>query len=189
MSRIPKPLSLIQHRIPLISCTIACLLIPALADSKTFSAESVAETNSGNSQVHQQCITVAEWFRRYDEIRRRAEMTRSEKLQSFGLVSKRPDKRNAALASHMIQKYTMAVSAMKELESTPKTRELQNGYIEYFTTARKLMTDYLDAQEQVPITNQDLMMTKGNLEEVDKKNKKLDAELRKQFAIPRHKHS
>jgi hypothetical protein len=169
-------------------CAIACLFTPAFAEPRTSGTESAAEARTEKNQAQQQSITAAEWFTRYDEIRRRAEMTIVEKLQSFGLAFKKADKRNAALASRMIRKYTTALSAMKELESTPETKELQDGYIEYFTAARQLMTDCLDVQEQVPSTNQSLMSTKRELEELDKKNKKLDAELRRKYVISKHKH-
>ena len=89
----------------------------------------------------------------------------------------------------MIEKYSTAITGMKKLQSTPETRELQQGYIEYFSKACQLFADYVDAQKVVPFTNKTFIPTKKKLEELDKRNKKLDDELKKKFAISKHKHS
>jgi len=116
-------------------------------------------------------------------------MTMGDKFQSFLLAASKPQKRNAALASRMIKKYATAASEMKKLQSMPETRELQEGYTQYFIKARQLFTDYLDGQKVVPFTNQSLIPIKQKLEELDKTNKMLDVELRKQYRISKHKHS
>lgn len=184
-----KVMPLRQQRISLAICTMAYLFAPTLGLSKNASVESQTKPGSEMQEVRQPSVTPKEWFSRYDQIRRGAEMTMADKFQSLLLASKRPEKRNAALASRMIQKYTTALTEMKQLESIPETKELQDGYIEYFNTARQIFSGYLDAQHQVPFTNQSLMPPKKKLEELDKKNKTLDADLRQRYLITKHKHS
>lgn len=99
------------------------------------------------------------------------------------------DKNNAALAERMIKKYTVATSEIKQLRPTPETRELQRGYTEYFSSARLLFTDFLKAERTVPFSIKQLTPAKNRLETLDKNNKRIDAELRKKFGIPKHKHS
>lgn len=116
-------------------------------------------------------------------------MTLGDKFQSLLLSASKPEKKNAALATRMLKKYTTSLSAMKELTAIPETKDLQDSYIEYFSTARRLFSDYLDAQTKVPFTNESLVLTKKKLEELDKKNKLLDKELREMYMINKHKHS
>lgn len=116
-------------------------------------------------------------------------MTTGDKFQSLLLSAKKPLPTNAALASRMIKKYTIAIAAMKALPPIPQTRKLQNGYIEYFTTARQLFSRYLVAQKAVPFTNEALISTKRKLQELDRTNKSLDDELRSKYLIAEHKHS
>ncbi|MBX9691264.1 MAG: hypothetical protein K2Z81_02700 [Cyanobacteria bacterium] len=133
--------------------------------------------------------TIRDWFSQYDQIRRDAEMTTGDKWQSLHLNAKKPKPSNAALASRMMAKYETSLTDMKKLKSTGETRQLQDGYIEYFTTARQLFSDYLTAQEALPFTNQALIPTKKKLQELDRKNRRLDDDLRKKYKIARHKHS
>lgn len=134
-------------------------------------------------------MTVIEWFDKYDQIRRDAEMTMADKWQSMLLQARKPEPKNAALATRMSTKYSCALSAMKKLGSRPETKALQVGYIEYFLTARQLFEDYLVAQKAVPFTNKALVPTKKKLEILDKKNKKIDDALRREYIIKKHKHS
>lgn len=115
-------------------------------------------------------------------------MTLRDKLQSILLAATKPEKKNAALASRMIEKYATAVSEMNKLPSVAETRELQAGYITYFSTARQLFSDYREAQKVVPFKTQSFTPIRKQLEELDQQNKKLDAELRKQYRIGKHKH-
>jgi hypothetical protein len=178
----------IHYRLPVIICILACLLWTAEAPAKRADVAPGATVRSTKREPHQRSASVTKWFSKYDQIRRDAEMTLGDKLQSLLLAAAKPDKKNAALASRMIEKYTTAVSEMNKLQSVPETRRLQVGYIEYFSTARQLFGDYLHAQKVVPFTNRSLIPTKKKLEQLDKTNKKLDDELRKQYIITRHKH-
>lgn len=134
-------------------------------------------------------LSVREWFDRYDQIRRDAEMTMADKWQSMLLQAKKPEAKNAALATRMSTKYSRALSEMKRLGSTPETKALQVGYIEYFTSARQLFEDYLVAQNTVPFSNQSLVPTKKKLELLDRKNKMIDDALRREYIIKKHRHS
>jgi hypothetical protein len=118
-------------------------------------------------------LTVSEWFNKYDQIRRDAEMTMADKWQSMLLQARKPEQKNAALATRMSAKYGRALFEMKKLGSTPETKALQVGYIEYFATARQLFEDYLVAQKAVPFSNKSLVPTKKKLEVLDKKTKEL----------------
>lgn len=131
---------------------------------------------------------VTEWFKKYDQIRRDAEETNKEKCQSLFLGENKPDKNNVILATEMTAKYTVAHAAMKRLPSTPETRELQTGYIEYFNSARQLFSEFLKAEKTTPFSIKHLAPAKNRLQALDKSNKKLDAELRKKYGIAKHKH-
>jgi hypothetical protein len=179
----------IQYRIPVILCAVASLLASVQATPEIMDSASASTQSSQKRGVRHRSTQVIKWFKKYDQIRRDAEMTWGDKWQSRLLAAAKPETRNAALASRMIKKYTTALSAMKELPPLAETRELQEGYIQYFSMARQLFADYLAAQKVVPFTNQSLFPTKKKLEELDKTNKKLDSTLRKQYAITKHKHS
>lgn len=133
-------------------------------------------------------VAVTEWFKKYDQIRREAEETTKDKYQSLFLSEGKPDKKNADLASRMIDKYTVALAAMRRLPSPPETRQLHNGYIEYFSSARQLFIDFLKAQKMVPYSVKRFAPAKNRLEALDKVNKRIDAGLRKKYGIPKHKH-
>ncbi len=177
----------IQYRVAAIICILACLLWAAEAPAKRTDSASKSTQRSQKGQ-RQENAAVTAWFKEYDQTRRNAEMTRKDKYQALYLGMNKPDKNNAALASKMMGKYTTAVAAMKQLQSTPETHALQEGYTEYFSSARQLFADYLEAQIAVPFTNKALIPAKKKLEVLDKANKRLDAQLRKKYKIPKHKH-
>lgn len=131
---------------------------------------------------------VATWFKDYDEIRRSAEMTKAEKLKALSIGKNEPNPENTKLASSMMQKYNAAAAAMKQLQPTAETQSLQDGYTEYFSSAGKSLSDYLEAQKTTPFSNRAFMQGKKKLSALDKTNKRIDARLRKKFKIPKHKH-
>jgi len=184
-----KAVPLTQSCLLLIFSTLFWLLNSTNSSAKSVTVASRAKVASAKHQLRQKSITVPEWFARYDQIRRDAEMSIGDKWQSLSLLEKKPDQKNAALASRMLKKYATALSQIKELGSPPETQQLQTGYIEYFTTARQLFANYVAAQKEVPFTNQSLAPSKKKLEELDKKNKMLDDQLRKKYLIGKHKHS
>ncbi len=152
-------------------------------------AQADFESNGQSSRLRKNNPTVTDWFAKYDQIRRDAEMTMGDKLQARSLSSNKPSKKNAELASRMLKKYTIALSAMKELPSLPETKDLHEGYTDYFGEARELFSDFLDEQEKVPFSSQGLVAAKKKLEALDAKNKLLDKELRQKYNIAKHKHS
>ncbi len=150
-------------------CTLACLFSIVGASAK------------GNSSV-------TEWFKEYDEIRRSAESTKSEKFQAMSFGKNEPNKENTELATRMLEKYSAAANAMKQLQPTPETKELQEGYTQYFSAGRQLFADFLEAQKVVPFRKTALLADKKKMQNVDKINKRIDAKLRRQFKIPKHEH-
>lgn len=180
-----------------IFCTITFLFFPehcaTFANSEAKSAanssiESAADSPEQPRQICLNSLTVTDWFAAYDQIRRDAEMTMGDKMQARSLSANKPSKKNAALASRMLKKYTIALAAMNDLPSLPETKALHEGYTEYFSQARELFSDFLDEQERVPFSNQGLIAAKKKLEELDAKNKALDKELRQMYNIAKHKH-
>jgi hypothetical protein len=182
----------------LIFCAITFLFFPehsatfARSDSESgvnSFTESAANSPEPSRQLCLNSLTVTDWFAAYDQIRRDAEMTMGDKMQARSLSANKPSKKNSALASRMLKKYTIALSAMNDLQTLPETKALHEGYTEYFSQARELFSDFLDEQERVPFSNQGLIAAKKKLEELDAKNKALDKELRQKYDIPKHKHS
>lgn len=172
---------------------ILCLLIglqmegQVLAKSEDSNSTTLPAPQASNFGVH-------EWFEMYDQIRRDAEMTLGEKLHARGALQKRLNSKNEtenksdALTARIIAKYTAAVSALQKLQVLQETSQLQDGYTEYFTKMRQLFVDNSGA-ESTSATKQSLALAVKQLQELDRKNKKLDDELRKKYGIPKHKHS
>jgi len=160
---------------------------PVLAQEAASNSATLASPLASKFGVH-------EWFAIYDQIRRDAEMTLGEKLQTKtalekGLnTGKKSEKKNGAVPLRVISKYTGAVSALQKLQVLPETSELQAGYTQYFTKMRQL---FLDSSQtgNTPAAKHTFSLAAKELQELDKKNKKLDEELRKKYAIPKHKHS
>lgn len=180
-----KLMQRIQSRVSVIICTLACLSGAVGVRGAELPSE---RTAAQQKKFVKKNPAVTEWFRKYDQIRRDAEETTKDKYQSLFLGEGKPDRNNAALAVRMFNKYNIALAAIKQLQPTPETRELQKGYTEYFKSARQLFADFLKAQKVVPFNNKPLLPAKNRLVALDKTNKKLDEQLRKQYGIPRHKH-
>jgi hypothetical protein len=175
--------------------TITIALILALLATHPMVAEALDPAVSVPADPPQsQSIDIGEWFSRYDQIRRDAELTLGEKLQCRGLLERgmqgeiKPGGRSAALAEKMIAKYGAAASRMQDLPTVMQTSELQSGYAQYFNQVHQLFQDCLKSPEATAVTGQALPERRKELEELDKKNKSLDEVLRKEFGIPRHKH-
>lgn len=179
-----------QSRALLIFCTVSFLFFrehSAIFARSDDNSAAVSPEQSG--QMYLNSVAVTNWFAAYDQIRRDAEMSMRDKVQARSLSASKPSKKNVELASRMLEKYTIALAAMKELTPVPETKDLHDGYTEYFGQARELFSDFIVEQEKVPFSNQKLVSAKKKLEELDSKNKMLDKELRQKFNIPKHKHS
>jgi len=172
---------------------VVCLLFNAqslprvLADSSNATLSAAADEHDDDRPQ-----SIADWFKKYDQIRRNAEMTLGEKLQMRSIVDKglngvKQTKSNSALAQRMISKYAQAGSAMQNLAAVAETKELQDGYAHYFVDAEQLIKECLESQpndsgKPVPAA------MRTSLEQLDRKNKELDACLRKKYGIVRHRH-
>jgi hypothetical protein len=142
---------------------------------------------------------VGQWFKNYDEIRRKAQMNPAERAKADALMSKAlsmfipgEEKTQAkALLTSLVARYAQAVDEFKRLPLYPETERLHRGYYQYFTSARQLFSDYLTVQQNPLATDQSgnpvagtLMARKQNLESLDQANKAIDSQLRAQFGIP-----
>jgi len=157
------------------------------------SGSAVASTTSENEQKD----AVINWFKKYDQIRRDAELNFLEKIQTMFFLDKNLDhtavlrKRDKELVERMSTKYARASEEMKNLPEVSATRELQDGYIDYFAQVHEIFTAYLKDPTvgETPCSPSSIQETRSALEELDFNNKKLDAELRQKYGIARHRHS
>lgn len=138
------------------------------------------------------CQSVRDWFKEYDQIRTAAEMSLTEKLQTRSFLQKglRPGakqpKRIMDLMAKMNSKYATATNAMERLPNLPETKELQDGYTEYFRRMGKLFANGAN-HDQIDIgTTISLAADRKSIEGLDHQNKTLDASLRKRYKIPKH---
>jgi hypothetical protein len=153
----------------------------------------VASTTSDSEKKE----AVVDWFKKYDQIRRDAELNLMEKFQTMSFLDKNVEhtavlrRRDKDLVERMSSKYAKADEAMRNLPSMTATRELQDGYIDYFSQVHKIFTQYLKspAAGEPPCSPSTMRERRSALEELDFKNKKLDTELRQEFGIAKHKHS
>lgn len=151
-------------------------------------------SRNGNASVY-----VPQWFVRYDQVRRQAQMSPAEKMKSDNLMAKgigammagQEKGATQVLLSKMVNKYATASEQMKQLPLYPETERLHRGYYQYFSDARRLFSDYLTVQSNLFAVDEEtgkpvaglLMARKQNLENLDNSNKALDDQLRKQFGI------
>jgi hypothetical protein len=142
---------------------------------------------------------IGQWFRSYDDIRRKAQMNPAERAKADGLMSKAismfipgEEKVQAQkLLTSLVARYSQAVDEMKRLPLYPETEKLHRGYYQYFTSARQLFGDYLAVQQNPLATDSTgttiattLLTRKQQLESLDQANKTIDGQLRTQFNIP-----
>lgn len=178
----------IKYRVPTAVSVLACLTVSSTLPVRCEDPLAKAAALIEKRKPVKKNAAVTEWFKKYDQIRRNAEETTKDKYQSLFLAEGKPDKKNAELASKMIDKYTVALAAMKQLPPIPETRQLHKGYIEYFSSARQLFIDFLKGQKMVPYSVKRFAPAKDRLQALDKVNKRLDEQLRKTYGIPKHKH-
>ncbi len=146
----------------------------------------------------------AQWFARFDQIRRQAQMTPSERQQADKLLSRGmsailpgPEKIAARnMLTSLTAKYNTATNQLKQLPMINETKELHRGYYQYFNNARMLFSDYLRVQDNLfvadPQTGQplagQLMQRKEALEELNSQIKSLDKRLRDQLDVADYKY-
>lgn len=167
--------------------------MPAGYPPQNFQQQVSAQPSQERAQL------IGQWFKNYDDIRRKAQMNPSERAKADALMSKAlsmfipgEEKTQAkALLSSLVARYAQAVDEFKRLPLYPETEKLHRGYYQYFTSARQLFSDYLTVQQNPLATDQNgnpvagtLMGRKQNLESLDQANKAIDSQLRAQFGIP-----
>lgn len=155
--------------------------------------------SSPQLRAPQQGSAVAQWFAKYDQIRRQAQMSPQERQQADYFLSKvtaifvpGQEKLEAKnLLTRMVSRYRQASLAMKQLPVMQETSQLQQGFYRYFVTAGNLFIDYLKVQENLlatdaqtgqPIAAQ-LMQRKQGLEELNLSIQSLDEQSRSKFGI------
>lgn len=157
-----------------------------------------SDTASANTAGDQK-EAVVDWFKKYDQIRRDAELSLGDKFQTMSFLDKNLDnkttlrKRDQELVARMNAKYAQADEAMKNLQPVSATRELQDGYTKYFSQVHKIFTHYIQDQNAPEVdctpSPSSVREQRSALEELDVANKKLDAQLRTKYSIAKHKHS
>jgi hypothetical protein len=146
---------------------------------------------------------IKDWFNKYDEIRRGAQMNPTERQKADTMLSKGlsmfvpgPEKlETQQLLQKLEVKNNAAAEQMKKLNLYPETEQLHRGYFKFFTDSQILFADYLKVQDNLmakdaanqPIAAQ-LMRRKKELEELDFANKALDSQLRTRFGIAPYKY-
>lgn len=175
-----------------LSIVMVIMCLSSTCQASAFNAAAAASKGASGSE------DVRNWFEQYDSIRRNAEMSKSEKLESAHLLCKsfKPDPSSTdrsqarSIISRMVARYRTAVASISRLKPLPQTRALQQGYKRYFTGAYQLFNQYLKMQNSVANGDRSaagpLLERKNALEELDKRNKQLDKQLRKQYEIPEH---
>lgn len=135
---------------------------------------------------------VSDWFSKYDQIRRAAQMSPEEKakahkLMTAALTGNPADKAAAKnMLSSMSSRYQRAISSLRSLSTVPETSKLHSGYLRYFQTGNDFFQQYqrLIAKNINPTAIQGLDSSRKQLGLLDVSNKLLDKKLRKQYNIP-----
>jgi hypothetical protein len=146
---------------------------------------------------------IKDWFGKYDEIRREAQMNPTDRQKADTMLSKGlsmfvpgPEKLDTQQLLQKLQiKNSAAAEQMKKLNLYPETEQLHRGYYKYFTDSQTLFGDYLKVQDNLmakdasntPIASQ-LLRRKKELEELDISNKALDSQLRAKYGIPPYRY-
>lgn len=184
-----------KYKMPLfLKRSITPLFFMLLLSSATSTLPGYAESTPASAENVQVNKAVTEWFEKYDAIRRDAEMSTGEKLK-HGTALKKALKSNSKLSEgtknfieKMRTKYEVAATAIKQLAEIPETKQLHEGYIQYFTDMEHSFAEILK-QDESPASTQSKVETKAKLDTLSAKNKTLDASLRQKYGIAKHQHS
>lgn len=146
----------------------------------------------------QAAAKVFQWFLKYDEIRRRAQMNPIEKQQAdallargFGLFMPAQDKAAArALLGDLINRYSLAAQSIRAMPSLPETKVLHDDYLGYFDNAKQLFVDYLKVQDNLFAVDNNgqsiakqLIQRKMLLENIERSCKETDSQMRQAYGI------
>ncbi|MBI4532656.1 MAG: hypothetical protein HY711_01815 [Candidatus Melainabacteria bacterium] len=149
-------------------------------------------------------VRVNQWFSRYDQIRRQAQMNPAERQQADYLLSRGmailvPGNEKVAARAiliKLVENYEQAALAMKQLPLIPETSQLHQGYYQYFNNARLLFSDYLRVQDNLFVTDTStgkpvaaqLIQRKQMLEQLNQQVQGLDQQLRSRYGIPTYRY-
>lgn len=151
----------------------------------------------------QTAAQIYQWFLKYDEIRRRAQMNPIEKQQADALLAKGlglfmpgQDKLAARqLLSGLVLRYQTAAQALRSLPVLNETKQLHEAYFKYFDSAMQLFSDYLKVQDNVfAVDNtgqsiaKQLIQRKAMLEGIEHYCKDLDAQMRNAYGVPAYQY-
>lgn len=146
---------------------------------------------------------IAEWFGKYDQIRRQAQMNPQEKTRANELLSKglsiiipgQEKETTRKLLGSLVSRYQTASEQMKLLPLYHETEQLHRGYYQYFSTAGALFADYLKVQGNILVPDasgnplaSSLMPRKQGLESLEQQVKALDGNLRARFGIAAYRY-
>lgn len=180
-------------------------VVLTLTAVSVFSVASVLQLPSANaaSGKSEKQTRIDDWFSKYDQVRKEAQMSdaerdRSRQLMTQGLTANfiqtkdsAQDKAAAnALLRRMIERYAKAAGQMAVLPQVVETKKLHQGYSQYFKNAGLLFSDYLKVQNNLfatdtggaPLLGQ-MQQRKADLEALDLANKDLDSKMRGKFGI------
>ena len=186
-----------KNKLSLQTSVLTVLLLLAHPPAATSSESDSDKVNTPGKLSADQKEAVVEWFKKYDQIRRDAELTLAEKFQTMSFLDKNLDgktalrKRDQELVARMNAKYAKADEAMKNLQPVSEVKELQEGYSNYFRQVHHVFTRYVKDSTgcDANTPHSTVQEQRSALEELDSKNKKLDAQLRSKYGIAKHKHS
>ena len=144
-------------------------------------------------QVNSQRIK--SWFNRYDQIRRRAQMSMTEKARAQRLttaaLSGNPKDVAAAKAmlSSLATRYSNALAAMNSLPKMRETQQLQTAYSRYFRTGKAV---FQNLRSTINGGNKPAMLVamqqgKSKMSAVDGQAKAIDRKVRKMYKIPAYR--
>lgn len=140
--------------------------------------------------------SVVTWFTKYDQVRREAQMTRSEKADAVRLwassyvqTTDRDDEVARAILTRMVVRYDRAAKQLAALPQIPETKVLHKGYLEYFQRAHANFRGYVETLDKKSPRAAFAQMDLGRqpLALFDAGNKSLDRQLRTKYNIAEFK--
>ena len=188
-------------RLQIAGLVLALVSQMAISDCANAQAANSAAATTGAAATAP--AVLKDWFAKYDEIRREAQMNPTDKAKADSMLSKGlamfmpgPEKVEIqALLQKLQLKNSVAADKLKKLNLYPETKALHFGYYQYFNDATTLFGDYLKVQDNLMAKDAQgnsvmgqLMSRKAALEQLDVKNKALDEKLREQFGIAQYKY-
>jgi len=170
--------------------------MPAIAQG--YQQNQMAAPMGGQNAPATDPAMLKDWFAKYDQVRRQAQMSpversRADDILSHGLqiLVPGPEKLDAQkLLTNLVAKYDRACNQLKQLRLYPETGNLHREYFKYFSDAKNLFSDYLRVQGNIMAKDQQgnsimagLMSRKQQLETTEQQAKATDSALRNRLGI------